>query len=223
MRLYLMFLCLGLAHNYMSAQGSTMVQLNFIPAHGDFPVWKDSDESAVTSSGFRLDVLKFYVGQIGFWKRGKQVYVDDRTKLIDFESGIKNSVQIKKPSAFTFDSISFLLGVDSLTNAQGVKGNDLDPIKGMYWTWESGYINFKCEGTFGEKSFKWHLGGYRGGLNNAKKLGFSVTHREVINVKLRLENMLTHLLEADHLTVMTPGEYSDELSRLIARSFEVEH
>ena len=27
------------------------------------------------------------------------------------------------------------------------QSGDLDPLKGMYWTWQSGYINFKIEGS----------------------------------------------------------------------------
>ena len=41
----------------------------------------------------------------------------------------------------------------------------LDPINGMYWTWQSGYINCKLEGKFifasrTELKFEYHLGGY---------------------------------------------------------------
>lgn len=40
----------------------------------------------------------------------------------------------------------FLLGVDSLTNVSGAFGG-ASTIKGMYWAWNSGYINLKLKGA----------------------------------------------------------------------------
>ena len=45
-------------------------------------------------------------------------------------------------------------------------GGDLDPTKGMYWAWQSGYINFKMEGSCSQclatkNNFEFHLGGYQ--------------------------------------------------------------
>ena len=41
---------------------------------------------------------------------------------------------------------------------------DLDPLKGMYWAWSSGFINFKLEGSClncgSEKEFTYHIGGF---------------------------------------------------------------
>ena len=64
------------------------------------------------------------------------------------------------------DKIKFNLGIDSLTNVSGVMGGDLDPTKGMYWTWQSGYINFKMEGSSAvcptrNHEFQFHIGGYQ--------------------------------------------------------------
>jgi len=36
--------------------------------------------------------------------------------------------------------------VDSLANVSGAMSNDLDATKGMYWSWQSGFINLKIEG-----------------------------------------------------------------------------
>ena len=38
------------------------------------------------------------------------------------------------------------LGVDSVLNYNGVHEGALDPINGMYWTWQTGYIHCKLEG-----------------------------------------------------------------------------
>ena len=61
--------------------------------------------------------------------------------------------------------LSLQLGMDpALQNQSNFKGT-LDPIHGMYWTWNSGYIQLKCVGElfYGsmEKAqhFELHLGG----------------------------------------------------------------
>lgn len=42
--------------------------------------------------------------------------------------------------------ITFSLGVDSLKQAKPLYSGDLNPLKYMYWTWQSGYIQLKAEG-----------------------------------------------------------------------------
>jgi hypothetical protein len=47
----------------------------------------------------------------------------------------------------TYTSVSFIIGVDSLRNCSGAQTGDLDPSKGMFWDWTSGYIMAWLEGT----------------------------------------------------------------------------
>ncbi len=74
-----------------------------------------------------------------------------------------------------FKSLSFTIGVDSLYNVSGVQTGDLDPVKGMFWTWNSGYIMAKLEGTSPVSSqpnnnFEFHIGGYKAGQNTVQKI-----------------------------------------------------
>ena len=69
------------------------------------------------------------------------------------------------PSA-SYSSISFMIGVDSLHNCSGAQSGVLDPINGMFWTWNTGYIFMKLEGKSpASKSpghiFEYHIGGYK--------------------------------------------------------------
>ena len=59
---------------------------------------------------------------------------------------LPSSLALQIPSNIPFSKLKFQLGIDSLTNVSGAMGGDLDPTKGMYWTWQSGYINMKIEG-----------------------------------------------------------------------------
>ena len=60
-----------------------------------------------------------------------------------------------------------MLGVDSVRNVSGAQTGGLDPAKGMFWTWSSGYIFFKLEGSSPksgdvQKNLTYHIGGFQG-------------------------------------------------------------
>lgn len=64
--------------------------------------------------------------------------------------------------------IRFVLGVDSSKNVSGVQTGPLDPMQGMFWTWNSGYIMAKLEGRSPVSKapgnyFTYDVGGYRKG------------------------------------------------------------
>ncbi len=61
-------------------------------------------------------------------------------------------------------SIAFVVGVDSAANTGGVMTGDLDPMHGMFWTWNSGYIYACLEGQSDSAKapahrWSWDIGG----------------------------------------------------------------
>lgn len=63
-----------------------------------------------------------------------------------------------------YKKIDFAVGVDETRNHSGDKVDALDPINGMFWGWNTGYIFFKVEGDFTnneseKKKFTFHIGG----------------------------------------------------------------
>lgn len=76
-------------------------------------------------------------------------------------------VQLNGVPAGRYKAIRFMFGVDSTRNVSGSQTGDLDPAYGMFWTWSTGYIMFKLEGTAPASSLsgniiEYHLGGYKG-------------------------------------------------------------
>jgi hypothetical protein len=45
-----------------------------------------------------------------------------------------------------YDDVSFTLGLDSSKNVSGDLENAYDPLLGMYWAWNTGYVNLKLAG-----------------------------------------------------------------------------
>jgi hypothetical protein len=97
-----------------------------------------------------------------------------------------------------YDQLSFTLGVDSIANTSGANGGDLDPIKGMYWAWNSGYIMAKLEGRSKacktlHHAYEYHIGGYMPPYNTARQVTLKL--RQPITAKKGTTN--TVQLSAD--------------------------
>jgi hypothetical protein len=76
-------------------------------------------------------------------------------------------------------AIRFVLGVDSLANTGGVQGGDLDPMLGMFWTWNTGYVYARLEGESDSAHspahrFTWDIGGYKDPSNALRTVNLDV-------------------------------------------------
>ena len=119
------------------------ITLSFLPYFGkDSLVINKNYFSEIIRDSVSIQSLRFYLSDINLIKNGRKIYqVKNQHNLIDISK--KLQVKISTKSELEFDSIQFDIGVDSLSQVSGAMGGDLDPMKGMYWSWQSGYINFK--------------------------------------------------------------------------------
>jgi hypothetical protein len=111
------------------------------------------------SKELKLDQCKFYVGDFIFYRNGQKI--DEHSDYELIQMGQKESLSWNAKDNLGFDAFSFHLGVDSLIHEKSVMTGDLDPVNDMYWTWQSGYIHSKVEGSYQEKPIQLHLGGYQ--------------------------------------------------------------
>lgn len=179
--------------------------LVFVPTWGSEALVLGSSYRLSTGAEVRVERLRLYVGvpvAEGFTYR-----------LLDAEHPERMVVYI--PSL----TERILLGVDSATNVSGAFGGDLDPTNGMYWTWQSGYINVKVEGRSSAAPggvFELHLGGYAAPHATAQWVELPVrTGRCAIDLQRLMETVdLT-----GHANVMSPGPEAVRLSRAAATMF----
>lgn len=127
----------------------------------------DGFHSQLDSSTGDIQTLKFYISNLSFLDSNETLF-QPKTQfyLIDFEEPSIHHIDIGFPENFTPSALQFTLGIDSATNVAGVMGEALDPMKGMYWTWQSGYINFKIE----TPQLIYHIGGYSPPFNCAREI-----------------------------------------------------
>ena len=124
---------------------------------------------------YTVSKFKYYIGNIQLLDYFGNVFSVDNYHLINQD--IKNSgeITLKSIPPGNYKSISFLIGVDSLHNCSGLQEGALDPINGMFWAWNTGYIFLKLEGHSElSKSpagmFEYHIGGYKKPANAIRKV-----------------------------------------------------
>ena len=128
------------------------------------------------SSGesFNVTRLKYYISKVQFYKVDALVYeMPDSYFLVDESNQSTTKLVIPNVPGGGYTSVRFTIGVDSARNVSGAQTGALDPANGMFWTWSSGYIFFKLEGTSpastqAGNSYIYHIGGYHS-TNNANR------------------------------------------------------
>ncbi|GBL36260.1 hypothetical protein EMGBS15_18550 [Filimonas sp.] len=112
---------------------------------------------------YSVDILKYYVSQVVLVKEDGAEFKLNNYDLIDaFDVNFSNIIATKVPNG-NYTSMKFIMGVDSARNHTGAQDGDLDPANNMIWTWSTGYIFFKHEGTYknaadSNKVLQFHLG-----------------------------------------------------------------
>jgi hypothetical protein len=209
------------------SQDARIITVSFIPTIDDKNVKLDEDIIIDSVHNYKINIskLKFYVSHLSFYKNEKLVWQDKvAAHLMDAENDMHIKLTIK--NNIDFNTIKFGLGIDSVTNVSGALDGDLDPLKGMYWTWQSGYVNFKLEGTSTairseSQKFEYHLGGYSAENNTYNSIVLPVGNSDTINIAIDFNKFLSDFNVVTHVNVMSPGKVAVDLSKILASCFNI--
>ena len=170
------------------------------------------------ADNFSINKLQFYISDLRFYSQNKEVLeYHKKYILIDIEN--ENSLKISIPSNLMFDQVLFNIGIDEETNKTGAKGGDLDPIHGMYWTWNSGYINFKLEGLYNNNNeFMFHVGGFMKPYNTLQKVKINKAKEHNNKLELNFDRFLNSL-DFNLDKILSPGKNAVKFSNMLAKSF----
>jgi hypothetical protein len=203
-----------------------MVYVELVPTYAQQLIFL-GDSTFKINDGQLIEIssLKFYISNIELYYDNKLVFIDkERAHLID--AARLNHFYLELPDKLQFNKIAFHVGIDSVSNVSGAMGGDLDPTRGMYWTWQSGYINAKIEGKHSSSSYKHnefelHLGGYAHPNNCLQKVVLPIGFNETITIQLTLDQFLKQINFKETNHIVSPSLKAVELSKLFANSFSI--
>jgi hypothetical protein len=127
-------------------------------------------ESYITANNDTLvcTTFKYYISNIRFTDMDGNTWSEPESyHLVDASSASSLSFVISGIPQKHYTSVSYTIGVDSARNVSGSQTGALDPGNGMFWTWNTGYIFAKLEGTCPQSNspahaVTFHIGGYAG-------------------------------------------------------------
>lgn len=171
--------------------------------------------SQLDSSTGDIQSLKFYISNLSFLDSNETLFQPKKQfYLIDFEQPSIDAIDIQLPENFSPKKMNFAIGIDSTTNASGAMGGVLDPTKGMYWTWQSGYIHFKLESS----DLTYHIGGYLPPYSTIQHFSFLINDKNpVIVIDVDSFILLTSTEKKKH--IMSPGEEASRIAHYFQQLF----
>jgi len=115
---------------------------------------------------YSVSKFKYYISGIRLKNKDGGEFVSPEYFLMNEDEPDSRKIILKDVPEGEYVSMNFILGVDSLHNCSGAQSGALDPVKGMFWAWNTGYIFMKLEGKSpASKSsghiFEFHIGGYK--------------------------------------------------------------
>lgn len=172
--------------------GQFVLSLDNVAGNQDLQLGTGTYTNA-SGESFTPTTLSYFVSNIRLTRTNGSEYVvpqDSSYFLIRENDAATQRITLRNVPLGDYKAVSFVLGVDSLRSTMDISRRQgvLDPAgdhngaNGMYWSWNSGYIFLKFEGTApiapvdatGKNTFRYHIGFFGGyntrTLNNLKTI-----------------------------------------------------
>jgi hypothetical protein len=149
------------------------LELNIKNQMGGNPLQLDFNYFNAFNEDLKISRLKYYISNIHLINGNEGKLIPDSYFLIDEQNNASRKIKMSIPSG-QYTAVAFLLGVDSTRNVSGAQTGALDPALDMFWTWSTGYIMAKLEGTSSfstapNNRIQYHIGGFSG-VNNVLRM-----------------------------------------------------
>lgn len=223
--------CWWVAICFVQAAQAQSFTLHFMDRAGREPLLLENTYRNAFGETFTVRNFRYYISHIQLVDSTGRLYeTRDSCYLVDAADSASHYVTVQ--ASGPVKTLRFLLGVDSSKNASGVQSGALDPAKGMFWTWNSGYIMAKLEGkspasTAPGQNFTYHIGGYRPGQETARWITLPLDSTSSGNLVTIAANILqwfsgkAAITIAVHPVCHEPGPLAVQLADNYATMFTV--
>ena len=172
---------------------------------------------SLSKDTLQFETFRFYVSNLKFILNDNSEIVEDNSyHLIDIDEPSSQLISISKKSNKQIKRVVFSLGIDSTASVSGALSGDLDPTKGMYWAWQSGYINFKIEGKSSScktrnNAFQFHVGGYLKPNYAIRTIELN-TKNSNFEVVIDLAQLFNQIKLSEINSIMIPGSKASDIA-----------
>ena len=222
------FICLFLINaNAQFQNDSVFVKLNLKWKNEPLELKKTYHSK---TDSLQISTFKFYVSAITIQFEDNSTFIEKNSyHLVDLEDENTFKIALFKKANKSISKISFNIGVDSLASVSGAMSGDLDATKGMYWAWQSGFINMKIEGksssyTTRNNNFHFHVGGYLKPNYALRNVNVNANNNSNDNVNLIID--LAQLFDEVDLkttnSIMIPGQKAMKIADLSVKMFRLQ-
>ena len=153
---------------------------------------------------YTITKFKYYVSNVQLGLSGPPIKAIEPNSYHLIDQAVPGSLSFSFEAAENkFVTLSFLIGVDSARNTSGAQTGALDPLNDMFWTWNSGYVMAKMEGTSPLSAqpnnlVEYHVGGFAGVNNVIKGIGLTFPSGKFVQIRQGQTSEIT--VEADFNT-----------------------
>ncbi len=208
-----------------SMHANRRVHVKFQPTFENKEILLNTLYRSSLGDSLQLSTFRWYISHVQLRHQHQVVSVYPKQAiLMDLADRSSLQFEITVDDSVQFNEIQFGVGIDSVTNDAGVHGGDLDPTKGMYWAWQSGYINLKLEGSFSSAKhsptkFEFHLGGFLAPFNAYQTARIPVHSADSLILNWRFDSFFSTSECMQHAHIMSPGSVAVKMSEFLASQF----
>jgi hypothetical protein len=195
-------------------------------------VTRDNDSVTISMLRYYVTNIQLQKADGTWWSENESYYIVDASQAASL------IIEVDSVPLADYKAVRYMIGVDSVRNFSGVQSGALAPSNSMFWSWNSGYIFLKLEGTTNASAngnLKFHVGGFTGANAAQAKIEHSFgtnTLRVVANSSPQVHLMVhvdkifdgsTNIDLATINDVHMPGAAAKSVSLNIATMFEYDH
>ncbi|AXG74363.1 hypothetical protein DVK85_09015 [Flavobacterium arcticum] len=224
----MMLFCLVISKCFAFQQADSII-VNIKPVFGKEELKIQNKYISAKKDTLSIDVLRFYISDVKVTYTDKTISQQKKAWLLDINKPESLQFNIASLSRKQIAQITFNVGVDSLANVSGALGGALDPANGMYWAWQSGYINMKVEGKSNscqtrKNKFMFHIGGYLPKENALRVVTIPVSKstNDSISIKVDLSIFFNEINLKENNSIMIPGTKAMLIADLTGKMFSLQ-
>lgn len=224
--LHIVFLFLFCLQVYSQSKNDSLA-LNFHLEFNKLPLELNKKYISKANDTLSIETFRCYISNIQIQYADNSVFTQKNSyHLLDLDNPKSFQIPITKKNDKLISKITFNIGIDSLTNNSGALTGDLDPAKGMYWAWQSGYINTKIEGKSSScktrnNEFQFHIGGYLQPYYAMREMKFNWDKKadDDIYIGIDLERFFSNIELKETNSIMIPGKEAMKLANYTTKMF----